>query len=332
MRLVKRLSVLALAAALPLAACGGGEGDGDVVDCTNAELTTYTYVVDTAQLPSSPAEATTLALDLDMAEPLRPDNTLGMVIATLASQANLDLTTAVGDAINGGDIILLASLETEALDNAACARMGVFLGGSPSTEPCDADGNCGAHLDGQTSFELATGSPEDTKIDGQVLGSTFSLGPQHTAGRFTIQIDLADLGDDPLSLDLVGARIETTVSDTGLTSGLIGGAITQDDLNTSILPAIHGIVEEAVTADCTAGADPCCVDGSTGATIVDLFDGDGDCVVALEEIQQNELIGALLAPDLDLLDANGNLGPDGTKDSLSIGLGFTATTGEFTVP
>lgn len=332
MRLVKGLSVFALATMLPLAACSGDPGEDPGVDCTTAMYNTHTFVVDTAQLPSSVAEAGMLALDLDMSDPPRTDNVLGQIIAQLAAQAGLDVTTAVGDAIQGGDVILLASLETEDLAQSACARMGVFLGDNPGTEPCDVDDNCGLHLDGVTTFDLAAASPTDTYIQGQVLGGKFSLGPQHMPGNFVIQIDIADLGM-PLDLNLIGARIEVDVAADSLTSGIIGGAITEDDLNNGILPAIEGLVDEVVAADCTPGGMPCCVEDSAGATVVGLFDTDMSCDVSLQEIQESDLIGALLAPDLDLLNgANYEPNVDGIDDSLSIGLGFTATTGEFTLP
>lgn len=329
MRLVKRLSVLAIASVLPLAACGGSDGDDGGAACETAELTTYTYVVNTAQLPSNTAEANELGLDLN--DDGRPDNALGQLIAALADEADLDVNTAVTDAINNGDVILLTSLETEALDNALCARMGVFLGDMPSTPPCDPDGlNCGAHLDGATSFELSASSPVDTKINGQIVNSRFTLGANNP-GNFTIQIDIAELGM-PLDLDLIGARIDAVVTAEGVSDGAIGGAITEDDLNTSILPAVHGLVNDVVSQDCMVGADPCCTPDSAGAVVLSFFDEDMSCDVTLEEIQTNTLLSTLLAPDLDLLDAEGNPGIDGVADSLSIGLGFSATTGTFTVP
>lgn len=335
MRLVKQLSVLAIASVLPLTACGGSDGDGNEV-CDPAAMQTYTYVVDSLQLPTTPNQALDLALDLDGAMPLRPDNTLGMVIATLADQANLDVTAAVSGAVNAGDVILLASLETESLATTNCATMGVFLGADPSTPPCTdpADTVCGHHLDGATAFSIAPASPLDTKLDGQVIGGKFSLGPNDMAGNFTIEIDIAALGQ-PLALDLIGARIEANVTENGINGGLIGGAITKDDLDTSIMPAIHGVIEEVVTADCAGGVAPnCCTPGSAGEQVLSIFDADDSCTVTLEELQTNSLISALLAPDLDLLDAAGNYAPnsDGIADSLSIGLGFGAVHGEFQVP
>jgi len=46
------------------------------------------------------------------------------------------------------------------------------------------------------------------------------------------------------------------------------------------------------------------------------------------EVQGNSIIMAVLAPDVKIYDANGNYAPTatGTKDSLSLGIGFTAVT------
>lgn len=331
MRLVKRLPVLAIALTLPLAACGGSDDDDGGEVCDFSTATTYTYVVDTAIVPTTPSQATDYAFDLDgVGAP--EDNTLGMVIATLASQADLDVSTAVSDAINAGDVILLTSLETDNLSAASCARMGVFLGDNPGDEPCDANGLCGGHLQGGTTFDIAASSPRDTKLEGQILGSGFNLGPNDEPGNFTIELDIADLAM-PLTLNLAGARVSVdSISDNNLMSGLIGGAITQEDLDTSIMPAIHGVVADVVDA-CVADQNACCPNDAAGQTVVDLFDTDADCSVSLAELTENDLIRALLAPDVDLFDGTTFApGVDGIPDSLSIGLGFTAIGAEFVVP
>jgi hypothetical protein len=70
---------------------------------------------------------------------------------------------------------------------------------------------------------------------------------------------------------------------------------------------------------------------STSKTVLDLFDDDKDGAVTADEIRMDPLSMALLAPDVDLLDASGAFNPrsDGTKDSLSLGLGFTCVNGVF---
>jgi hypothetical protein len=47
-------------------------------------------------------------------------------------------------------------------------------------------------------------------------------------------------------------------------------------------------------------------------------------VITSEELRENSLTQAVLAPDLDLVNANGRPGQDGVKDALSVGLGFEA--------
>jgi hypothetical protein len=81
-------------------------------------------------------------------------------------------------------------------------------------------------------------------------------------------------------------------------------------------------------------ADCGCTAGSAGEFILNLFDTDDDCSVSVEELQNSDLVASILNPDLDLLDEAGNYNPgvDGIADSLSLGLGFSATTAVFTPP
>jgi hypothetical protein len=335
MRLAKRLSILLFAPMLSLAACGGD----DIVDpvCTAPQGTDYTFVVNQVLVPTNSAEATQLALDIDGTEPIRNDNALGIALANLAAQANLDLKTAVEGAVNAGDIILLVNVKSEDLSNAVCAGVGVYLGANPGTEPCESpeDTICGRHLDGNTGFDISADSPTDTVIGGQILGGQFQLGPNNPPGNFTIELDLIP-GAEPIALNLIGARVKiSSVTETGLSGGILGGAITQEDLQTSIMPAIQVLVADAVAADCPGEAPDCgCPENSAGQLILNLFDTNDDCLVSVEEIQQNELVASILNPDLDLLDETGNYNPgaDGVADSLSLGLGFSATTATFTPP
>lgn len=67
---------------------------------------------------------------------------------------------------------------------------------------------------------------------------------------------------------------------------------------------------------------------------IDLYDGDGDCHVSASEIRAGRDSLLLFAPDLDLLDAQGNYAPnqDGVVDSISLGLRFTAVRATFDTP
>jgi len=331
------LSSILAAALIPgsLIGCGGDDGNGgnapqaEELDETG---THNTFVLDSLTLPTNPTEATELGLNIDYDDNDIPDNQLGKILATLSSAAggDFDLQTSMAETINAGEIILLSSIQATSLTNAAGAGMWVYLGDMPSREPCSSpeDTTCGKHLDGLTSFSIAADSPDSALVTGSIVGGKFSGGPGN------VRLDLPLVGSTPLVLNLIGAQAKVTVSADGLTSGRLGGAVTEDALQKDVLPALHSILVEVAAEDCTGSAPACCVADSTGELLYDLFDEDDNCDISLSELENNSLISTLLAPDLDLLDAKGNFNPnsDGVLDSLSLGIGFTAVKATFTPP
>ncbi len=337
MRLFKSLLILSSASLLAITGCGGDDGDGGA-SCAGTDFTGATnvqYVVNTAELPETAGAALDLAIDLDGDDRGLKDNQLGMVIATLASQVpGLDLKETVDGAISAGDVILLVDLLSDDPNlTDGCGQMSVFIGANPNPAACtdENDTVCGRHLDGNGSFDIAPGSPTDTSVVGSLRGGQFLIGENDNPGNFSVELDFIE-GQDPITLDLVGAQIEAQVSANGLTSGIIGGAIQSSDLETNILPTIKNLIDDVIEADCQLGPPECCTAGSNGKLIADIFDDNNDCTVSLAEIQNDPLISAFLLPDVDLLDASGNFSPndDGVKESISVGLGFTTTTGSFT--
>ena len=318
-----------------LMACGGDDGGGG--NAPEAEEldesgTHNTYVLDSLTLPTNPTEANELGLNIDFDDNDIPDNQLGKILATLASAAggDFDLQTSMAESLNAGEMILLASMQATSLTTATGAGMWVYLGDMPSTAPCSTpdDTVCGKHFDGQTSFSIAADSPDDALITGSIAAGKFSGGPG------SMRLDLPLVGSTPLVLNLLGAQAKVNVSADGLMSGRLGGAVTEEDLQEDVLPALHSILVEVAAEDCTGTAPNCCVVDSTGELLYDLFDEDSSCDISLMELSNNSLISTLLAPDLDLLDAKGNFNPgsDGVLDSLSLGIGFTGVGGTFTPP
>lgn len=349
MKSYKRLPVLFLAVAMPslLLACGGDEGNGGNVDagvdsgpsvCTPTESTTY--VVNKVNVPLTSAEAEGI-YGFDLNGDDTPDNKVGKTLATLKNAVNVDVPGSVDKAINEGSAILLIDLKASDLASASCASASVYLGANASPAPCldDMDTVCGQHLAGTGQFDIAETSPTDATVLGRIINGTFEGGPDAVEGATssTIVIELPVIaGAPPLRLSLLGAHIDIQqVSADGLMEGRLGGAVPVSDVEMSILPTLHQYIDAIITADCTGTAPDCCADPeSTGATLLGIFDADKDCTVPLQEMKDNALISSLLNADLDLLDADGNYAPntEGTKESLSLGLGFTATTGTFTAP
>jgi hypothetical protein len=300
-----------------LIACGGGDdGDGNTDDVV-VEGDPHPYVIDTISTDSEGED-----VDGDGTK----DNQLGQVIATLESEAvGIPVSATLTSAVDEGSIILLADMTTTNFTDATGAGFTIFIGDNPGTAPCtdpEDPATCRQHLDGSTTFDIKADSP----TDGTVPGSFSSSGFFGDDGLLNLQIALAE-GSDPINVRLVNAiaRLQQ-IDETGIMEGTIAGAIPEEDINGEILPAVVDLVAGLVETDCAPDAGGCnCMADSGGDVALGFFDADDDCAVTLEEIQNNALIGSLLAPETD---TDG----DGTKDALSMGVGITAVGAVFDNP
>lgn len=309
-------SILFLSTALSLTACGGG-GSDDITP----EGPVHSYVVSQVSVPTSTAMATEFGLDLDGNKVV--DNALGMVLATLSGYFNVQ--AAITGAVDAGDIVLLMDLQTKSYSSAGAVGLQVHLADTArvTPAPCTSttDTVCRHHLDGTGTFFIAADSPTEALVTGKIAGGTFNGGP----GTLSLQIALG--GTDAVQLDLIGARAKATgMSDDKIESVTLAGALTQNDLNTKVLPAIRDQIVPVIADDCTMLTMPpdCgCPMGSTGKTILGLLDTTPkDCSVTLEEIQNAPLIKSLLAPDVTV---NGQM-------ALSLGLKVSAVKATFPSP
>src|SRR5262249_25093196 len=151
-------------------------------------------------------------------------------------------------------------------------------------------------------------------------------------GKLTLQIALG--GTTAIQLDLIGARASATgisqmgirtLPGTNVTHGVVfAGALPKDDIETKGSPAAPNQLLPTSKRDSpTPTVAGCgCTDGSTGKTIIGLFDTDHDCTVTVDEIKNNSLIMSLLAPDVSI---------DG-KMALSLGIKAVAVKATFTAP
>jgi hypothetical protein len=295
------------------AACGGGGGDD--VEPPSGEH--FFYVADTVQVPTNNTEAATIGLHV-AGDGNDVQNSLGMVLATLTSMG-FDIQGTIDETIAEGGIILLYDIQTPDFVASKGSGFKVDLGVAPSPEPCTdpADpSTCGQHLTGNGQFDIDDSSPDNAPLEGRIAGGTFTAGP----GDLTLQIAL---GGGPISLDLIGAKIKATgVSDTGVEQVILGGAVSEEVLQTKVIPSIQEQLVPLLLDSCgpEAGrvAPLCGCNTSTGQTVIRIFDktpaGNGDCKISVEELQNNQLIQSLLSPDVTI---NG-------VAALSIGISTTA--------
>lgn len=286
-----------LAAALPFTFVACGDDGGGSQPPPAGEH--YQYVSSEAFVPTTNNQAREYGLDLNGDK--TPDNQLGMVLGTLATM-NIDVQGSITDAVLEGSIILLIDFQTEDFTNTTAAGLKVLLGDNPMPAPCTDPQNptpatCGKHLDGTGMFSIDSGSPNNAAVAGKIINGTFNGGP----GNLSLQISLGD--GAPVQLDLIGARAKASgIAEAGIESVILAGALTESDLNTKVIPAIQSQIAPLITEDCPNAAPPnCnCMSGSTGATVLNLFDANDDCAVSTDEIKNNSLIQSLLAPDVEI--------------------------------
>jgi hypothetical protein len=337
MSFVRRASILFVSSAFALSAAAcGGSSSGDDVETVNPAGTAHTYVVNQVILPTKSGEGAKYGLDLDGDNNV--DNALGSILSALSSAAgsgSLNLQSSIDDAVQQGKILLLANIKATALDMASGVALQVYIGdiNTPVPAACTDPANptaatCGKYLTaGAGTFTLKGDAPTNNQVVGKIIGSEFNGGP----GNLTIQITLSATAGAPITLTLVGAHaklrgITADALGTAASTGIIAGGVTQSDLDNTVLPAVHDTIAAQITRDCTDLTHPTacgCKSGSTGATVISLFDKNPvNCEVTLDEIKNNDLIKTLLAPDITI---------NGTP-ALSVGVGVTGVRGTFPVP
>ena len=270
------------------------------------------FVMDSVQVPQTANEASTMALDLDGNG--QPDNALGGLLAAIAGQADLPIAADQVTAIEAGRALTLVGLEDVVLGEGGAVSLQVAPGR-------DLDDDAADNFAGTEPFALAPLEGADGMMPG-VLGAAGRL----RAGPGTVPVLLAFPGVPPAAIPLVGVggRMECDASADGLASGRFGAALTQDEVNQRLIPAMAAGIDEILQRDCP---DEPCEPGSQGEQLATFFDDNEDRRMTEEELLSNSLIASTIGnPDLDLFDEDGVYNPrvDGVKDSLSLGVGFTA--------
>ena len=302
---------------------GGGGADAGVPDAqaNDAGPPVHRGFVVTLRLPQNAAEQPSHSLDIDGDSFNRNDNLLGSVAATLAGAD----VTSLGDnvmAFEQGDIIELLSI-TSAFVNGVRAQAVLRRGENPSVAPCSIGdaAACGQHLLPGTSFDVLAADAALPELVGTFIADRVDAGPGPLRVSFVI------LGQTVV-LNLVAGRMEMDfVTDTQI-AGKLGGAIPEAELNSLVFPALTAGLNALLDRDCPANV---CASGSAGENIATVVDTDDDFTLTLSEFQ-NSVFGAVLTPDLDLLDASGQPGVDGTNDHVSIGFRVDGAPATFAAP
>jgi hypothetical protein len=315
MHLVAALGSLVGCGEVPLVPDAAIDAEG-VIDTPPPPAHSH-FVIDRFTLPTTNAQARDLGFDLD--GDLSTDNQLGMVLSAL-SQQGFDNQLGMDQAIDRGTAIMLGDLAVYEWSPTGMATFTIFQGANPVPPACEGpqDQTCRKHLNGSGSFSLKPGAT-DTPLSGTLVDGTLTAGP----GHLTIQLSLIDSA--PVTVTLLGARINVLTTAATL-SGKLGGAVTMADVNDKIIPAMRDSMQASVVRDCTMLQSPpgCgCAADSTGKTHVGMFDTNPqDCSISVEEVRDNSLIVSLFTPDVIV---------EGVS-ALSVGVGLHAVVGAFAQP
>lgn len=312
----KHLFFVAAACAFPLsiAACGGSSSGNDTQPVP--EGAHYGYVVSGVTVPKTDDEKKQISLDLGGLNSSKQDgvfdNRLGSLIELLSGFA--DIEGPINKAIANGTILLLVDFQTKDLANSSAAGFGVKIGATATPLPCTdmTDTTCGHHLDGHGMFTVDDTASTDGVVAGKIVGGAFSGGP----GDVTVQLSLG--GATPITLSLLRARIQATISPTGIMNANIGGLLTQSEIATELVPVIQTLANGLLTASCTPSPNQgqACTCTGTAAGFLISADRDFDCQLTTDEILMYMPVKAALAPDVCTTSSCPN--PDGVSIGVQI--------------
>ena len=299
-----------------LVGCGGSSGDDDddvmMTDHAMADAKMANkYVMSNINIPDKSSENDQLGFDLDNDSRHSIDNKLGSIIQLIAANAgssSVDLQGQVDMQVTMGKIILLGSYKSTAFVTESNTVFQMYLGK-------DADTDATNNLGGNGMFTIDTAGPQDAKFYGGSAAGVFKSTEPASA---TIKLALVE--GDPVSIKIIAAKIQASPTATGVTNAKLGGGITKTELEMNVLPAVFGLITKQIMDD---------PNGSGSMAIKQLFDTDKNGTITEAEFKASNTIQTVLSPDVDLLKADGTVGKDGVKESVSLGVGFTAVKGIF---
>jgi hypothetical protein len=321
------MRTLGLTCLLIIVSCGtestGGDdapppGGGDPTSGTS-----YPWLADSIDVPTTGNEAQNLGFNLDEDVQGEVDNLFGSILSSLVANG-LDPQGATDQAVGAGLLVQLHEVTADSLVTDSSARWRTFIGDPLAAAPV---------YDGTDAAVIS----EDDAAGSTFIGS-IGAGNFHGSAE-TASLELALTGTGRLlHLELVGAQLGGAVESSGC-SGVIGGGVTQQYFYNDVAPQLVDLMNEVIDEDegCQAGMTACTT--AAARNILDNFDTNEDLEIGLDEFRDSQIVLFLFAPDVDLLndpDEDG-VGPvavnvDGIRDSLSIGVGFTCVGATFTAP
>ena len=246
------------------------------------------------------AQTTQYAFDLDDDGVL--DNALGRnvvpvftTVMTGSSSPSSILETVNQEAVTVGHLLYLHSFHGDATASDGCASWRVHL--ASQSDPPD--------FSGTGQFEVDPSVPSGTQLFGSVTNGVF----RGSLGEAPLRLRMGDSFNSYVTFRMRGVQLEATLGAAGCQSGRLGGGIPIDDAREKLNVTLTSQINYEIAQD---------PQGPRAQQLRATFDGNGDNSVTVAEVGAVVMYG----PDVDLVDADGNPGQDGVKDSMSVALAF----------
>ena len=314
---------------------------------TSAHGSIHQFVVSRWLVP-----ATKVDFSIDLNGDRRVDNQLGNLDGDLRA-FGFDMQPTVDTSVASGSELWLLTVETT----------DPSLGSDPTTATTLFRAQYEERPDftGHGHFAVNTSWPSSTFFGSLAAGTFHSNDPINRGAppvSASFELEAFD-GVAPAPLPLIGAHVVFTTNGDGTLSGALQGSLREETFHERDLPILaafftHLIQTDpanhpdlikyfdvgngnespcAADADCdVAGISPCvsghcgCVNRDGTASVA------GDGVIGVCELEDDPLFANLIIPDVQIFDATGAYAPscaNSMKDSLSVGIGFTAVPATF---
>lgn len=264
------------------------------------------YVISRLILPDA-TNASTLGVDLDGDGVV--DNALGALLGAINSLGTgVDMQDTLDESVYSGALLQLLRLYSQDLVTNPATALQTWVGQPqtcctlPATTTACWNQAVQTCFSGTHAFSPDPASPQSVVMAGSIAAGAMSF----TASQMSLPIPLGTAGT--VSVTIKAAHVKGQLSSSGISQGIVAGAIPDYEIQAKIIPALTQQLDAAIK-------DPL-MDPTVKATISALFDTNADGTITTTEVANSTIIKTFLAGDVDV-------DSDGVKE-LSLGLGFTA--------
>jgi len=267
-----------------------------IYDVNAQDPSMHTSVINKFMLPSSPIKLSLYSFDLTGDGKL--NNVFGTLLVAMTSFSSaMDMQPYADLLVNSGTLLALLELYGTSLVNDPSIWIQSHLGKDLDANPKD-------NFTGTEQFGLHALSPVHSIVTGSITASKMAA----SSGHLVFPVPLA-VGATPVLVTLKKLHAKATVSTSGMTQGVVGGAVAVQEVKQKILPAMAAIMNQIYQDPTTPS--------SLKLLLRNNFDANKDNKISAAEVQNNLLVNLLMVPDVD---TDG----DNKPDALSFGMGFTA--------